>query len=181
MFCSRGPLLVEPTNPVSITAGNSVEMSVNKMFAYRAIPNYYHEFQKVLGCHGGGEKSDLREQLPSRIHSKYQIGVTPEQTVRVAAVFSSGSLSFSSLDLSDISVYEPYLRALLGTALQFCEVIFLKSRTVPNGTTLSSRIRRVIRHSQVNGACCGSAPTATHYLPRNNSNLVSDNSYLIGI
>ena len=55
------------------------------------------------------------------------------------------SLVLSSLELSDTQVYEPYIRALLGTASYFCEIINLISRTVPNGTTLSLRILRVIR------------------------------------
>jgi len=32
--------------------------------------------------------------------------------------------------MGDIKVYEPYIRALLGTASQFCKVVVLKSRTV---------------------------------------------------
>ena len=46
----------------------------------------------------------------------------------------------SSLELSDTKVYDPQIRALLGTASQFCEVVVLKSKTVTNGTTLSLRI-----------------------------------------
>ena len=41
----------------------------------------------------------------------------------------SSYLVFSSLELSDAKVYEPSIRALLGTALHFCEAIFLESRT----------------------------------------------------
>jgi len=36
----------------------------------------------------------------------------------------------SSLDLSDTKVYEPYIRALFGTASHFCKVVVLKLRTV---------------------------------------------------
>ena len=39
---------------------------------------------------------------------------------------SSSSSIFSSLVLSDTKVYEPYIRALLGTASQFCGVVVLK-------------------------------------------------------
>jgi hypothetical protein len=46
-------------------------------------------------------------------------------------VFSS--LLPMSLELSDAKVYEPEMRALLGTASQFCEVVVLEPRTVPNG------------------------------------------------
>ena len=37
------------------------------------------------------------------------------------------------------------MRALLGTASHFCEVVVLKLRTVPPGTALSLRTLRVIR------------------------------------
>jgi len=46
-------------------------------------------------------------------------------------VSSSSSVLLSSLELSDTKVYEPYIRALLGTASHFCEVVVLKLRTVP--------------------------------------------------
>jgi len=36
------------------------------------------------------------------------------------------SLLHSSLELSDTKVYEPYVRALLGTAAHFCKVVVLK-------------------------------------------------------
>jgi len=39
------------------------------------------------------------------------------------------SLLLSSLELSDTNVYAPYIRALLGTASHFCEVVVLKLRT----------------------------------------------------
>jgi len=44
---------------------------------------------------------------------------------------SSSSLLLSSLELSDTKVYEPCIRALLGTASHFCQVAVLKLRTVP--------------------------------------------------
>ena len=47
--------------------------------------------------------------------------------------------------MCDTTVYQPQIRALLGTASQFCEAAVLKSRTVPNSTTRSQRILRVIR------------------------------------
>ena len=52
---------------------------------------------------------------------------------------SCSSSSLSSLELSDTKVHEPYIRALLGTASRFCEVVVLKLRTVPNHPTLSSQ------------------------------------------
>ena len=47
---------------------------------------------------------------------------------------SSSSLLLSSLELSDTTIYEPYMRALLGTASHFCEVVVLKLRTAPGHT-----------------------------------------------
>ena len=43
---------------------------------------------------------------------------------------SSSSLLRSS---KVYKIYEPYIRALLGTASQFCEVVVLESRTVLSG------------------------------------------------
>ena len=53
---------------------------------------------------------------------------------------SSSALLLSSLELSDTQVYEPEMRALLGTASHFCEVVVLKLRTVPIGIALSQRM-----------------------------------------
>jgi len=61
------------------------------------------------------------------------------------AMASSSSVLLSSLELSDTQVYEPEIRALLGTASHFCEVIFLKLKTVPIGAARSLRTLRVIR------------------------------------
>ena len=47
----------------------------------------------------------------------------------VPASTYSSSLLFSSLELSDTQVSEPEIRALLGTASHFCEVVVLTSRT----------------------------------------------------
>jgi len=50
---------------------------------------------------------------------------------RVCAVHtSSSSLLLSSLELSDKKVGEPRIRALIGTASHFCEVVVLKLRRV---------------------------------------------------
>ena len=56
----------------------------------------------------------------------------------------SSSLLLSSIELSDTQVFEP-IRALLGTALHFCEVVLVGPRTVPNSAALSLRILRVTR------------------------------------
>ena len=53
--------------------------------------------------------------------------------------FFSFTLLLSSLESSDAKVYEPYIRALLGAASQFCGVVVLKSRTPPR--TDSGRAR----------------------------------------
>ena len=65
------------------------------------------------------------------------------QPIYVARIFFSSSSLISSLELSDTKVYETYTRDLLDTASQFCELIVLRSRNVPNGTTLSLRNLRV--------------------------------------
>jgi len=44
---------------------------------------------------------------------------------------TSSSVLLSSLEWSDTKVYEPEIRALLGTASHFCEVVVLKLITVP--------------------------------------------------
>ena len=59
-------------------------------------------------------------------------------------------LLLSSLELSDTKVYGPYLRALLGPAAHFCEVVVRKLRTAPIGTALSLIILRVIRRGAHN-------------------------------
>ena len=45
-------------------------------------------------------------------------------------IYLSSSLLLSNLELSDTKVYEPYIRARLGTAAHFCKVVVLKLRTV---------------------------------------------------
>jgi len=49
----------------------------------------------------------------------------------------SSSVLLSSPELSDTKVYEPYIRALLGTASHFCEVVVLELITNPNPETLT--------------------------------------------
>ena len=39
---------------------------------------------------------------------------------------TSSPLELSSLELSDTQIYEPYVRALLGTASYFCEIVVLE-------------------------------------------------------
>ena len=49
------------------------------------------------------------------------------------------------LEMSDTKVYEPEIRALLGTASHLCEAVVPKSGTVPVGTALDLRILLVVR------------------------------------
>jgi len=61
--------------------------------------------------------------------ARWPVGGLP----RCASGWTSSSsyyLLLSSLELRDTQVYQPYIRALLGTASHFCEVVFLKLRTV---------------------------------------------------
>ena len=82
------------------------------------------------------------------IHFSYKTSELRMETAKVSQVEtpkdkslcgqeSSSSLLLSSIELSDTKVYEPLLRALLGTASQFCEVVVPKSRTVPSEEGLS--------------------------------------------
>ena len=51
----------------------------------------------------------------------------PTNRVSLTTHSSGSSLLLSSLELSDTKVYEPQIRARLGTAAHFCEVGVLKS------------------------------------------------------
>jgi len=55
--------------------------------------------------------------------------------------FSSSSLLLSSLELSDTQVCEPQIRALLGAAAHFCEVVVLKLRTVCGLTVRGCQVK----------------------------------------
>ena len=76
----------------------------------------------------------IRKGLPSHLPPLNRSNPTP---------FFSSSLLLSSLELNDAKVYEPQIRALLGTSSHFCEEVVLKMRTVPIGTAPAvERIRR---------------------------------------
>ena len=47
----------------------------------------------------------------------------------IAASVGSSSLLLSSLELSDTQVYEPEIRARLGTAAHFCKVVRIDGRS----------------------------------------------------
>jgi len=51
--------------------------------------------------------------------------------VQAPSSSSASSLLLSSLELSDTKVYEPYIRALLGTDSHFCEVVLKLTGTYP--------------------------------------------------
>ena len=63
---------------------------------------------------------------------------TPGQGLKSGnpASSSASSSSLSSPELSDTKVYEPYIRAIIGTATQFCKVGILKSGTTPIPRTI---------------------------------------------
>jgi len=68
----------------------------------------------------------VNQLLPHVAH----LGIRPGMQIQVN---SSSYLLLSSLELSDTTIYEPQIRALLGTASHFCQVVVLKLRTVPLG------------------------------------------------
>ena len=69
--------------------------------------------------------------------------------------FSSSSLLLSSLQLSNEKVYEPSIRARLGNAAHFCEVVVLKLRTSdPNQLTHHTCFRLISTlHGRVSPRC----------------------------
>ena len=52
-------------------------------------------------------------------------------------LFTFSSLLLSRLELSDTTICEPYVRAILGTASHFCPALVLKLRTVLLGKALN--------------------------------------------
>jgi len=103
-------------------------MWVDKISLCWPILNYYNENELT------NLRSPLRECL---VLSVYCLGWRGDR-IRAGVprkegwmnIFSS-SLLLSSLELGDTKVYEPYIRALLGTASHFCEVVVLKWDTLP--------------------------------------------------
>ena len=78
----------------------------------------------VVRAGGGREPAADRATLDYLV-SSHICGMRASSRRRTLA-----SLLLSSLEMSDTTIYEPYLRALLGTASHFCEVVILKSRAV---------------------------------------------------
>ena len=84
----------------------------------------------------------------------------PAGTCCLCSRFTASSLLLSSLELSDTKVYEPYIRALLGTASHFCEggvpqvtgsvqvmslvtqTVLSSGQSVPHGAVLPGALRR---------------------------------------
>jgi len=80
-----------------------------------------------MGVLWGGAVSYERDTLvdaPPRLHLRPAPGRDPIMT----ASFSPSSLLYS-LELSDTKIYEPQIRAFLGTASHFCKVVVPKLRT----------------------------------------------------
>ena len=84
-------------------------------------------------------------QMRSPLDGRGQPWALSEAAAPPRDTSTSSSSLLASLDLSNTSIYEPQIRALLGTAPHFCQTVVLELRTVPNCTTLSLRILRVIR------------------------------------
>ena len=71
------------------------------------------------------------------------------QALRTVAAQVSSSLSLLSLELSDTQVYEPWIRALLGTASHFCEVVVTHTRARVGHTQASvGHTHASVRHTQ---------------------------------
>ena len=64
---------------------------------------------------------------------------------------SSSSSLLSSLELSGTHVYEPYIRALLGTASHFCELVVLKLGTCAGGMGETAEAGRSFRSTREDG------------------------------
>ena len=92
-------------------------------------------------------KSSLKIQTKTRDPKSWNLNQTADEKDSVSDVFfdplygcTSGPLSpqpstlspflLSSLELGDTTIYEPQIRALLGTAPYFCPAPVLKQRTV---------------------------------------------------
>ena len=66
----------------------------------------------------------------------------PDEDKDAPSLTSSSYLLLSSLELSDTKVYKPWIRALLGTAAHFCEVVVLKLRT----QSLTASVTKPLTH-----------------------------------
>ena len=68
---------------------------------------------------------------------QFHSGCTAVQSLKTDQP-SASSLLLSSLESSDTKVYEPEIRARLGTAAHFCEVVVLKRTSLGTVTALTS-------------------------------------------
>jgi len=74
-------------------------------------------------------------------------GVWASQSIPADAPFFFSSWLLSILELSDTKVHEPWVRALLGTAANFCQVVVLKLRTVPGAPYCRANVAHVRQSS----------------------------------
>ena len=81
------------------------------------------------GAYFDGEMCDCKE------------GFAIDQKTQVPSCSSS---LLSSLELRDANVYEPWIRALFGTASQFSEVVVLKTQ-IPSGSRIRAKRQQLPR------------------------------------
>ena len=95
--------------------------------------------EHVRGAGGAGAREEV-EGAQGRHPGPGQRGRRDVQAPRRAGVRATLTPNFFfitlGLELSDTKVYEPEIRALLGTASHSCEAVVLESRIVPGGTAL---------------------------------------------
>ena len=77
-------------------------------------------------------------------HDTYHGSVERERGLDLDAAERGSALMLLplSLKMGDTKVYEPYIRALLGSASHLCVEVALNSRTIPNCASIPSRILR---------------------------------------
>ena len=67
---------------------------------------------------------------------------------RLSLRYSSSSLLLSSLELSDTKVYEPSIRARLGTAAHFCGVVVLADTLAPRRISFRNKTESGVHRKQ---------------------------------
>ena len=78
--------------------------------------------------HGSPES---RKPKPESAGLERVLALTPSTLLLFFITLVAGPRRSLSLTLSDTRVYEPQIRARLGTTAHFCEVVVLKLRAVP--------------------------------------------------
>ena len=124
----------------------SLKLGDTRVYEPQIRARLVHIYVAVAGLTGDATRAPARRTLhpqPSTLHPQpYTLNPQPctlnptpstlnpnPQTPTQAGSFFLSSLLLSSPELSDTQVYEPYIRALFGTASHFCEVVVLKLRT----------------------------------------------------